>query len=394
MDLSYSKGYEDLRAEVRGFLAERWSPAEDRDTIRAFRLDSIAAGYIYRSIPARYGGAEQEADPVAAQVISEEFARASAPGEVQGISTEMLIPTILERGEEWQKQMFVTPTLMGDMVWCQGYSEPGAGSDLASLRTTAELDGDHWVINGQKVWTTGGHLADKMFLLARTEPEAPKHHGISYLLLDMDQPGVEVRPLKQITGTAEFNEVFFTNARTPADWIVGERGEGWSVSRSLLRHERLMVGNPARSDALFRSMKKLVSTITIDGRPAIESPEVQQRLVQLEGWLETQRCSGYYQSTKELKGESTGTLGLTNKLNNSNFAQRIAELVIDLIGADSLLAPNPESGKRPGNERWMNQYMGSLGIAIAGGTSNIQRNIIAERGLGLPRDPLISDDRS
>jgi alkylation response protein AidB-like acyl-CoA dehydrogenase len=385
MDLSLSEGYEQFRAEVRGFLRDEWTPTKDSAEIRTFREAAVAAGYLYRSIPRRYGGSEQSADPVAAHVIGEEFNRARAPREMQGISTEMLVPTLLECGAEWQREQFIRPTLLGDMIWCQGYSEPGAGSDLASLRTTAVLDGDEWIINGQKVWTTGGHLADKMFLLARTEPDAPKHRGISYLLLEMAQPGVEVRPLKQITGTAEFNEVFFTNARTPAAWIVGERGQGWTVSKSLLKHERLMVGNPARSEALFTSVSKLASSVTLAGRPAIESREVQQRLVALEAWLEAQRCSGYYQTTKALKGEPTGTIGLTNKLSNTNFGQRVAELALDLIGDDALLAPNVKPG-RPGNERWLNQFMGSLGLAIAGGTSNIQRNIIAERGLGLPRE--------
>ena len=394
MDLNFTAGYEDLRTEIRRFLADNWTATRDPATIRTFRLRATEAGYLYRSIPHRYGGSERPADPVAAEVIAEEFTAASAPREMMGISTEMLVPTLLDNGEEWQKDLFVAATLVGDFIWCQGYSEPGAGSDLASLRTTAVLQGGEWVINGQKVWTTGGHLANKMFVLARTEPDAPKHAGISYLLLDMDQPGVEVRPLKQITGTAEFNEVFFTNARTPANWIVGERGNGWNVSKSLLKHERLMVGNPGRSEALFRSVMKLARSTTLDGRPAIESPDVQQQLVRLEAWLETQRCSGFYQTTKSLRGEPTGALGLTNKLNNTNFGQRVAELALELIGTDALLAPNAGTSGPPGQQRWMNQYMGSLGMAIAGGTSNIQRNIIAERGLGLPRDPFTGGDRS
>jgi alkylation response protein AidB-like acyl-CoA dehydrogenase len=394
VELSFASGYEEFRQGVRSFLVVEWQETSEPKVIRSFRQKAIEAGYLYRSVPRRYGGSEQEPDPVASHVIAEEFARAGAPREIPGISTEMLVPTLLERGEDWQKEKFIPPTLMGDMVWCQGYSEPGAGSDLASLKTRAVLEGEEWVINGQKVWTTQGHLADMMFLLARTEPDGPKHRGISYLLVPMRQPGIEVRPLKQMTGTAEFNEVFFTDARTPADWIVGERGDGWSVSKSLLKHERLMVGNPSRSEALFRSIVKLARETTVDGRPAIESQAVQEWLASMESWLQSQRCSGYYQTTKALKGEPTGTLGLTNKINNTNFGLRIAEMALELMGDAALLDPNPPSGASRGTEKWMNQIMGSLALSIAGGSSNIQRNIIAERGLGLPRDPLTGTERS
>lgn len=387
MDLEAEVGYEGLREEVRGFLARSWSPTRDRSAIRAFRLAAISAGYLYRAVPRRFGGGEQLHDPVAAQVIVDEFAKAGAPHELRSPSTDMLVPTLLERGAEWQCDRFIRPTLLGDLVWCQGYSEPGAGSDLASLRTSAVLDGDEWVINGQKIWTTNGHVAHMMYLLARTEPDAPKHEGISYLLARMDQPGVDVRPLRQMTGTSEFNEVFLTDVRTPADWIVGRRGEGWAVSRTLLKHERLTVGNPSRGEELLASLIKLASRVERDGRPAIESPSLQQQLVELEGWLETQRASGFWQTTRALKSQPTGPQGLTNKLANTDFGQRIAAVALDLIGDDALLAPSGRiAGARPGNERWMYQYMGSIALAIAAGTSNIQRNVIAERGLGLPRE--------
>ena len=394
MELTFADGYEDFRNGVRSFLEAEWHETEEPGEVRSFREKATEAGYLYRSVPRRYGGSEQAPDPVASHVIAEEFARAGAPREIPGISTEMLVPTLLERGEGWQKEQFIPPTLTGDMVWCQGYSEPGAGSDLASLKTRAVLQGDEWVINGQKIWTTQGHVANMMFLLARTEPDAPKHRGISYLLVPMQQPGVEVRPLKQMTGTSEFNEVFFTDARTPASWIVGERGEGWSVSKSLLKHERLMVGNPTRSEALFRSIVKLAKEASLDGRPAIESEGVQEWLASMEAWLQSQRCSGYYQTTKALKGEPTGTLGLTNKINNTNFGLRVAEMALELMGEAALLDPNPPSGASRGTERWLNQIMGSLALSIAGGSSNIQRNIIAERGLGLPRDPLTATEPS
>ena len=211
MDLSYGARYDALRAEVRAFLASSWPPTGQgaalarSEQVFAFRRRAIAAGYLARSIPKRYGGSEQPADPLAAQVIREEFARQRAPAEARGIGTMMLVPTLLERGEEWQKEKWVESTILGETLWCQGYSEPGSGSDLASLKTRGELVGDEWVIHGQKIWTTNAVEADYMFCLCRPEPEAPKHAGISYLLVPMKQPGVEVRPLRQMNGGSDFN---------------------------------------------------------------------------------------------------------------------------------------------------------------------------------------------
>jgi alkylation response protein AidB-like acyl-CoA dehydrogenase len=342
---------------------------------------------LYRNIPRRYGGSEQEPDILAAQIIREEFGAVRAPTELTGQGPQMLAPTLLERGTEWQKEHFVRKAIEGEHIWCQGYSEPGAGSDLASLRTTGELQGGQWVITGQKIWTSHWKHAQYMFALVRTEPEASKHAGISYLLLKMDQPGVEVRPLKQITGDSEFAEVFLDAARTPADWIVGERGEGWSVSRSLLRHERNMIGSASRSAGLFQSLLRLARKAQIDGRPAIADRQVREALACIYGYVETQRCSSYIQLTRELQGRDAGTLPLLNKISNTNIGQAVSKLAQRLLGAESALAWHGQpAGKTTGSEKWMNQFMGSLGMAIAGGTSNIQRNIIAERGLGLPRD--------
>jgi alkylation response protein AidB-like acyl-CoA dehydrogenase len=243
------------------------------------------------------------------------------------------------------------------------------------------------VINGQKIWTTHWKRAHYMFALVRTEPDASKHAGISYLLLPMEQPGVEVRPLRQITGDDEFAEVFLNDARTPENWIVGERGQGWKVSRSLLRHERNMIGSANRSAGLFRSLLRLARQAEIDGRPAIENLEIREALAMIHGYVETQRCSSYIQLTRELTGRDPGTLPLLNKISDTNIGQEVARLAQRLLGSESLLAPRGQPpGRSSGHEKWMNQFMGSLGMAIAGGTSNIQRNIIAERGLGLPRD--------
>jgi alkylation response protein AidB-like acyl-CoA dehydrogenase len=302
----------------------------------------------------------------------------------------MLVPTLLERGSEWQKERFVPGTLLGEITWCQGYSEPGSGSDLASLKTRAELDGDEWVINGQKIWTSGAQQADFMFCLARTEPDAPKHAGISYLLIDMKQPGMDVRPLKQMTGSADFNEVFLSDVRTPADWIVGKRGEGWLVSRTTLKHERNSIGNAAMAEAMFGGLLRLAKEKTRGGRPAIEDPAIRARLGVIEGYVQAHKYSGFRQLTASLRGENVGILQLMNKLHSTNIGQEVAKLAFDLLEDEALLDPSAGDrglGRAPRSAAgWVAQYMSSLGVAIAGGTANIQRNVIAERGLGLPRD--------
>ncbi len=390
MDLAYGPECDAFRCEVRAFLAENWPPSgEDRglpkpEQSSRFRRRATERGYLYRNVPRRFGGSEQPSDPLRAQVIREEFAQARAPMEVLGNGTSMLVPTLLERGEEWQRQRFIPKTLSGEYQWAQGYSEPGSGSDLASLSTRGELVRNEWVINGQKIWTTAAHQCQFMFALVRTEPDAPKHAGISYLLLPLDQPGVEIRPLQTITGESSFNQVFFNDARTPADWIVGKRGEGWQVSRTTLKHERNAIG--ATSQPIFERLLRLAGGAENSGRPALEDREIRERVAALEAWIWAQRYSAYHQMTCDLNGTDPGILPLLNKLLSTEIGQEIARIALDVIGSASLLAPLGDGASERGPERWMNQFMGSLGNAIAGGTSNIQRNIIAERGLGLPRD--------
>ncbi|MAE96566.1 MAG: acyl-CoA dehydrogenase [Deltaproteobacteria bacterium] len=396
MDLSYGPEYDTFREEVKSFLAEHWPLQGEEaqqsfdDQAITFRRRAIEAGYLARSTPRAYGGSEQESDPLKAQVIREEFGRARAPGDPGGIGTMMLAPTLLERGETWQKEKWVPGTVLGEIAWCQGYSEPGSGSDLASLKTRGELDGDEWVINGQKIWTSGAVTADFMFCLTRTEPEASKHAGISYLLIDMKQPGIDVRPLKQMNGGSHFNEVFMNDVRTPSDWIVGKRGEGWLVSRTTLKHERNSIGNAAMTEASFKGLLRLAKQAELDGRPALENEGIRQRLATIEGYVQAHKCSGYRQLTHQLRGEEAGLIGLMNKLHSTNINQEISKLAFDLLGDDAMLDPEGGGalmGAAPrGSEGWVNLYMASLGVAIAGGTANIQRNVIGERGLGLPRD--------
>ena len=402
MNLAYSAEYEGFRADVRRFLAEHWrepgggaggdsigdlTGAHVRTDARAtaFRLLAIERGYLYRHVPRRYGGAEQPPDPLKSAIIAEEFRRARAPFEIMGQGPSMLVPTLLEHGTEAQKERFVRDTLLGTLRWCQGYSEPGAGSDLASLRTRAVLDDGHWVVNGQKIWTSNAQDADWMFALVRTEPEKPKHDGLSYLLIEMNTPGIDVRPLRQMTGDADFNEVFLENVRVPEDGIVGRRGQGWVVSRSTLKHERALIGGAHLTRRTFDGVVMLAQALARDGRPAIQDPVIRNRLVELEARLVAAECHGYRLLTMSVRGTDPGLAGLVTKLSSTVLGYDIAKLAMDVMGDRGLLAPGEANA--PAMGMFGLAYMWSLGVLIAGGAANIQRNIIAERGLGLPRDP-------
>lgn len=407
MDLSYSEEYETFRREVKQFLKENWSeediksapPPNSRammlgaiirtdERATAFRIKACERGYLYRHVPKRYGGGEQPPDPLKATIIAEEFRRAQAPAELVGQGPSMLVPTLVEHGTEEQKQKLVRDTLLGKITWCQGYSEPGSGSDLASLRTRAVLEGDYWVVNGQKIWTSNADTSEWMFCLVRTEPDAPKHDGISYLLIDMKTPGLTIRPLRQMTGDADFNEVFLDNVRVPAKNIVGKRGQGWVVSRSTLKHERAMIGSSMLSRRTLEGLIMLAQAVNLRGQPAIKDPMIRNRIVELETKVLANDYHGYRMLTMQTRNEEPGITGLVGKLYGTVLGYDVARLAMDLLGDRGMLAPGEPSA--PAMGMFITAYMWSLGILIAGGTANIQRNVIAERGLGLPRDAAVS----
>lgn len=320
-----------------------------------------------------------------ALIVREEFARVRAPREVRGNGTAMVLPTLLEHGTEAQKARFIPAILNGDLKWAQGYSEPQSGSDLASLRTRAELQDGQWVLNGQKIWSSFADECDWMYALVRTEPDAGKHDGISYLLVDLRQPGVTIRPIKAINGASRFCEVFFDNARTPEDMLVGPRGHGWAVSKSTLKHERLSIGGEDRVP--FRQLLRLAAESRTASGPALQDPAVLDRLARIEARAKALTWSGYRQVSMRAEGREPGLIDLLPKLYSTNILHEVSALARDLIGDAFMLSNKDEDARgESGPEKWNNQFMGSLGTAIAGGTSNIQRNIIAERGLGLPRD--------
>jgi alkylation response protein AidB-like acyl-CoA dehydrogenase len=397
MDLQYGAEYEDFRRELQKFLAS-WPPTGPEAALpldqqeRWFRQQSIDRGYAYRDIPKQYGGSEQENDTLKERIIVEEFSRSRAPLPSMAQGPAMLVPTLLEFGSDEQRERYIRPTLEGEIRWCQGYSEPGSGSDLASLQCRAELQGDEFVITGQKIWTSGAAECQMMFGLFRSEPDASKHAGISYLLVPMDQPGIEVRPLRQMTGSNEFNEVFFDGARTNISNLVGRRGEGWQVSRATLKHERKLIGNPRLMARQFELLVTLAKKVERNGRPAIEDPGVQLTIAEIEGYVRAIETCNLRMLSAELHGEVMKVMHpmMMIKLYATKAAERIANAAYDLIGGDGLLDIDVvEMGMwatADDEQAAIHNYLFSKGPSIAGGASNIQRNIIGERVLGLPRD--------
>ena len=387
MDLTPTPEMLAFRDEVRAFLAEHageYANGQPRDPLAWQRL-LIEHGYAARTIPRAYGGYGAEPDVLKGRLIAEAFIAAGAPRGLAGQGISMLVPTLLEVGSEEQKQRWIPPTLRGEIIWCQGYSEPGAGSDLASLQTKAIEDGDDFVISGSKIWTSTAHLAQMMFCLVRTEPDAAKHEGISYVLIPMDTPGIDVRPLKTMTGQAEFNEVFFTDVRVPQANVVGGRGRGWFVANTTLKHERGMLGDPNATEARLNALIELMKTETVDGQRLIDNPIFRDRLMQLQGRMFAMKFNGLRLVTSQIGGEPPGLAGLVVKLQGCELNHQIAALAIDALGELGILYHDGPHLRARGS--WQRNYMFDLGLIIGGGTAQIQKNIIAERGLGLPREP-------
>ena len=408
MDLTYPHEAETFRKEIRTWLEENlpdgwFEPGFDMsdDERRDFNVEwpqkLFEGGWICATWPAEYGG--KGLSTMQGVVLAEEFARARAPMRGDFFGDTLVGPTLLQWGSEEQKREFLPGILQGRTRWCQGFSEPNSGSDLASLKTTAILDGDEWVINGQKVWTTGGHHADYCFLLTRTDPEAPKHKGISYLLVPMRQPGVEVRGITQPDGTAEFCEVFFTDARCPKDNVVGGVNNGWKVANSTLAFER---GQSATTGyrRFEEEYRLLLEAATENGR--IGDPHIRQRLMEYYTKIQILRINGLRNLTSALNGSKdlgTLALGATNKMFWSEMHKAAMELALDVRGAESMLVDaGPENGSWPGALRdkrrdgypvspMMSSFFFSRSETIWGGTSQIQRNIVGERVLGLPKEP-------
>lgn len=392
MDLAYGPQYEAFRAEVRDFIAKNKNKAPRRqgvsrpsEEVIAWQKLLIENGYAARTIPKEYGGYGAEPDILKSRIIAEEFAAAKVPLGIANQGVSMLVPTLLELGTEEQKKKWIEPTLKGEVVWCQGYSEPGSGSDLASLQTRATEDGDDFIINGQKIWTSTAHAADMMFCLVRTEPDKPKHEGISYLIFPMSTPGIEVRPLVTMTGHAEFNEVFFTNVRVPKKDIVAGRGQGWFVANATLKHERGMLGDPNQEGTRLQEIIDLMHEETVGGERLIDNPLFRDRLVQLQSRVLAMQFHGLRLLTASAKKEDPGIARLIVKLQGCELNHQLAALAIDALGELGVLYGDSPHLRAYGS--WQHRYMFDLGLIIGGGTAQIQKNIISERGLGMPREP-------
>jgi alkylation response protein AidB-like acyl-CoA dehydrogenase len=391
MDLSDGPVYEAFRAEVRAFIAAHrhlapvaGGPRDEK--ARAWQRLLISQGYTARTIPKAYGGAGEAPDLLKSRILAQEFAAARVSPGLGGQGVNMLVPTLLAMGTEEQKRQFIASTLSGEMVWCQGYSEPGAGSDLANLRTAGVLQGDHWVVNGQKIWTSTAHLADWCFCLVRTEPDAPKHKGISFLLFRMDTPGIEIRPLVDMTMQANFNEVFFTDVKVPAHQIVGRRGEGWMVANVILKNERNSLADPNIAQARLNGIAELMKSETVDGVRLIDQPQYLDRLMRLQARVMAMQYNDLRLVSAELNGTGgTELAGMIVKMQGTELRHEIEALGIDVMGERGLgFGAHPylqDAGA------WQVHYMYYLGLIIGGGTNQIQKNIISERGLGLPKEP-------
>jgi len=383
MDLTLTPELAAFRDEVRAFLDAHKAEHEGgapKDP-KAWQRLLIDHGYAARTIPREYGGFGAQPDILKSRIIAEEFIAANAPRGMSGQGISMLVPTLLEVGSEEQKTRWIPPTLSGEIIWCQGYSEPGAGSDLANLQTKAVEDGDDFLISGSKIWTSTAAQAQMMFCLVRTEPQKPKHEGISYILFPMDTPGIEVRPLKTMTGQAEFNEVFFTDVRVPQANVVGGRGRGWQVANTTLKHERGMLGDPNATEARLKALIELMKSETVDGQRIIDNPIFRDRLMQLQARVLSMKFNGL----RTLTDDTAGLARLVVKLQGCELNHQLAALAIDALGELGILYHDGPHLRAKG--RWQWNYMFDLGLIIGGGTAQIQKNIIAERGLGMPREP-------
>ncbi|WP_374572151.1 acyl-CoA dehydrogenase family protein [Phenylobacterium sp.] len=392
MDLKLTPQMEAFRAEVRDFLEshrDAWQAVvaaeRPREAAKAWQKLLIEHGYAARTIPKAYGGYGAEPDILKSRIIAETFIEAGAPRGLSGQGISMLVPTLLEVGSEEQKTRWIAPTLRGDIVWCQGYSEPGSGSDLASLQTKAVEDGEDFLISGQKIWTSTAHAADMIFCLVRTEPDAAKHEGISYILFPMTTPGIEVRPLKTMTGGAEFNEVFFTEVRVPQSAVVGGRGRGWFVANATLKHERGMLGDPNAAESRLKAIIELMSTETVDGQRLIDNPVLRDRVMQLQARVLAMKFNGLRVLTSQITGEAAGLAAMIVKLLGCELNHQLAAMAIDALGELGILYGDGPHLRAKGSWQW--NYMFDLGLIIGGGTAQIQKNIISERGLGMPREP-------
>ena len=369
---------EDVRAEVRRWLAENWDPAVDRGEWGARVVD---AGWAVPSWEPQWWG--RGLTDAQSRIVAAEFAAVGAPGSGHD-RADMLACTLHDLGTDEQRHRLIPPSIRGETRWCLLYSEPGAGSDLAGLRTRAERDGDEWIVNGQKVWTSFATTADYGLLVARTDWDVPKHRGISFFIFPMRQPGVEVRPIHQITGESEFNEVFITDARVPHANLVGEPGGGWAVLQLALAYERRLMGDLARTSRVARDLKPDADSLIGMARSAgvLSDAHVRQQIARMDGYAAVNRWNTQCAKATDDRVEAA-TLMALGKIAMSRILHGTAQVQTEIVGPESMLTGTENPIGDAVNFRTLNAYFTSIG----GGTDQIQRNIVGERVLGLPKEP-------
>ena len=394
MDFNDTPEEAKFRAEVRAWLEANAKP-KDPSKARAGRSNKVEAdrlanarvwqakkaeaGYAAITWPTEFGGLG--GSPIQSVIYSQEESNFEVPGGFFDIGLGMCIPTMMAWATKEQNERFVKPALYGEEIWCQLFSEPSAGSDVAGLRTKAERDGDDWIINGQKVWTSGAHFCDYGIIVTRSDPTAPKHKGLTFFFLDMKSPGIEVRPIKQMSGEANFNEVFFTDVRVPDSQRLGDVGEGWKVALTTLMNERLAIGQGSGVD--YAELLKLARQTELETGPAIKDANVREHLA--DWYVETQglKYTKFRTLTALSKGETPGPESSIGKIVSGPKMQDLASFAMDLQGQGGILQGDADAEM---NAAFQNQWMWGAGYRIAGGTDEILRNIVSEQVLGLPQD--------
>ena len=396
MDLTLTPAEEKFRDECQAWLEahvprqwhdpafrEALSSADEVAFLKSWQRTLYEGGWVGLAWPKEYGG--RGASFMEQVIFNQEMTRAKAPPLINVLGIIIAGPTITVHGTDDQKRRYLPKILNAEEIWCQGFSEPNSGSDLASLTTRATLDGDEFVVNGQKIWNSFGHLAQQCLLLVRTDANVPKHRGISALIVDMQSPGITVKPLRQMTGDAEFNEVFFDNMRVPRANLLGEMNDGWNVAITILMFERLNTASLLETQTKI-ALDELIETArrTLrNGRPATEDPFMRQKLAQIYIDVEILRLSTYRSITRLQRGQRPGPEGSIDKLFWSETAQRLFAVAMEILGPYGQLVKGSKWAIDSG--RWPYQFLRARADTIAGGTSEIMRNIIGERVLGLPK---------
>ena len=387
MDFNDTPSEATFRAEARAFLAQHAtpkgtllddSPAAEMARAKAWQKLKFEKGWACLGWPKEFGG--RGAAPMEQIIWGQEEAKYDAPTGVFGIGLGMAGPTLMEYATDEQKRFHLPLMASGERIWCQLFSEPAGGSDLANLRTRAERDGDSWIINGSKIWTSGAHYSDWAILVTRTDPTAPKHKGLTYFFLDMKTPGVDPRPIKQISGAADFNQVFLTDVRIPDSQRLGAVGQGWQVSITTLMNERFAVGNAGGVDV--EQLIDLAAKTEIDGEPALSNAAVRERLATWYCETSGLKYTNYRTISAMSRGQTPGPENSIVKVVSANKLQGIASFGIDLMDMGGIVSDGADDDA----EGFLGAYLWSPGIRIAGGTDEILRNIIAERVLGMPAD--------